>query len=49
MKAQDLKGKTVGTVGGGRIAYEVMKRLAVGVLFAAMRSSHVFFMKLLSL
>ncbi|CAL8465001.1 g4536 [Coccomyxa elongata] len=27
VKAQDLKGKTVGTVGGGRISYEVMKRL----------------------
>lgn len=29
MKAYDIKGKTVGTVGGGRIAYEVMKRLKV--------------------
>ncbi|KAK9917332.1 hypothetical protein WJX75_003190 [Coccomyxa subellipsoidea] len=27
VKAYDIKGKTVGTVGGGRIAYEVMKRL----------------------
>ncbi|EIE20521.1 formate dehydrogenase [Coccomyxa subellipsoidea C-169] len=27
VKAWDIKGKTVGTVGGGRIAYEVMKRL----------------------
>ncbi|KAK9917019.1 hypothetical protein WJX75_000031 [Coccomyxa subellipsoidea] len=26
-KAYDIKGKTVGTAGGGRIAYEVMKRL----------------------
>lgn len=28
-KAFDIKGKTVGTAGGGRIAFEVMKRLEV--------------------
>lgn len=30
-KAYDIKGKTVGTAGGGRIAFEVMKRLEVCV------------------
>ena len=28
-KAYDLKGKTIGTVGGGRIGYETLRRLEV--------------------